>query len=319
MPVLDPRIKLRHLSCFLEVARQHGVAPAGGALGLSQPAVSKSLAELETILGVALFDRSRRALSLTAEGERFLRFASTALGVLRQGVESVASLGAGTARLAFGALPTVSAGLVPRALTRFARSPLSCRTVVETGPSPYLLGLLRTGEIEFVVGRMANPADMDGLSFEQLYSEELAFAVRPGHPLAAQANVDVKSIGAFPLLLPPPQAIIRPVVDGILLAAGVEREVMEIETVSNSLARSYALISDAVWIISRGVVEMDLATGQLLALPVDVSASKGPIGVTVRSGSDLSLPAEAFLEALRQAARGVREDGGGSQPRVPSP
>ena len=71
----DPRIKLRHLNAFLETVRQNGVARAGTELGMTQPAVSKAIAELEAILDVALFDRSRRALSLTAYGEMFERFA----------------------------------------------------------------------------------------------------------------------------------------------------------------------------------------------------------------------------------------------------
>ena len=86
---LDSRIKLRHLAAFLETARQGGVAPAGAALGITQPAVSKAIAELEEILGLALFDRSRRALALTPYGETLQRFAQSALATLKQGVENM--------------------------------------------------------------------------------------------------------------------------------------------------------------------------------------------------------------------------------------
>ncbi len=300
--LLDPRIKLRHLLCFVEITRQGGVARAGAELGMTQPAVSKAAAELEAILGVPLFDRSRRALTLTSYGEMFLRFATAGLATLRQGADTIAEARAGSGFVAFGALPTVAAGVVPAALRRFAASSLACRTLVESGPSPYLLELLRTAAIGFVVGRMANPEAMDGLSFEHLYSEELAFVVRPGHPLAGVAELDPRSMAGFEALMPPRRAIIRPAVDALLLAAGVGRFALKIETVSNSLGRSYALMSDAIWIISRGVVASDLAAGQLVRLPVDVSATLGPVGITTRSGADLSLPAQAMLEAVRQAA-----------------
>ena len=300
--LLDPRIKLRHLLCFVEITRQGGVARAGAELGMTQPAVSKAAAELEAILGVPLFDRSRRALTLTSYGEMFLRFATAGLATLRQGADTIAEARAGSGFVAFGALPTVAAGVVPAALRRFAASSLACRTLVESGPSPYLLELLRTAAIGFVVGRMANPEAMDGLSFEHLYSEELAFVVRPGHPLAGVAELDPRSMAGFEALMPPRRAIIRPAVDALLLAAGVGRFAMEIETVSNSLGRSYALMSDAIWIISRGVVANDLAAGQLVRLPVDVSATLGPVGITTRSGAELSLPVQAMLEAVRQAA-----------------
>ena len=300
--LLDPRIKLRHLLCFVEITRQGGVARAGAELGMTQPAVSKAAAELEAILGVPLFDRSRRALTLTSYGEMFLRFATAGLATLRQGADTIAEARAGSGFVAFGALPTVAAGVVPAALRRFAASSLACRTLVESGPSPYLLELLRPAAIGFVVGRMANPEAMDGLSFEHLYSEELAFVVRPGHPLAGVAELDPRSMAGFEALMPPRRAIIRPAVDALLLAAGVGRFALEIETVSNSLGRSYALMSDAIWIISRGVVANDLAAGQLVRLPVDVSATLGPVGITTRSGAELSLPVQAMLEAVRQAA-----------------
>lgn len=300
--LLDPRIKLRHLTSFVEVTRQGGVARAGAELGMTQPAVSKAIAELEAILGVPLFDRSRRALTLSAYGEMFLRFATAGLATLRQGAETIAEARAGTGFVAFGALPTAEAGIVPLALRRFAASPLACRTLVESGPSPYLLELLRTAAIGFVVGRMANPEAMEGLSFEHLYSEELAFVVRPGHPLVQAGALDPRAMAGFEALMPPRKAIIRPAVDALLLAAGVGRFALEIETVSNSLGRSYVLMSDAIWIISRGVVARDLAAGQLARLPVDVSATLGPVGITTRTGDELSLPAQAMLEAVRQAA-----------------
>src|SRR5690606_10039130 len=83
-PTLDPRIKLRHLTAFIETDRQGGVLPAAEALGLTQPAISKSLAELEDILDVALFDRTRRKLALTEFGALFLRYATATLSALRQ-------------------------------------------------------------------------------------------------------------------------------------------------------------------------------------------------------------------------------------------
>src|SRR5690606_11272585 len=138
-----------------------------------------------------------------------------------------------TGFVAFGALPTVAAGVVPLALRRFAASPLACRTLVESGPSPYLLQLLRTAAIGFVVGRMASPEAMEGLSFEHLYSEELAFVVQPGPPLAGRAPLDPRAMAAYEALLPPRKAIIRAEVDALLLAAGVGRFALEIETVSN--------------------------------------------------------------------------------------
>jgi LysR family pca operon transcriptional activator len=301
--MLDPRIKLRHLNAFLETVRLGGVARAGNALGMTQPAVSRALAELEEILATALFDRSRRALALTPAGTMFARFAQAGLATLQQGMDAVEASRMGQQAVAFGALPTAEVRIVPEALKRFAAGPLAGRTRVESGPSPYLLGLLRTAAIDFVIGRLASPEAMEGLSFEHLYSEHLALAVRPGHPLAGREAVTLVEVAAYPLLMPPRGAIIRPEVDALLIAGGVGRLSAEVETVSNSFGRAYTLISDAVWVISESVVAGDLAGGQLLRLPVDSRATLGPIGITTRTGADLP-PATLELIACMRGAIG---------------
>jgi LysR family pca operon transcriptional activator len=302
MPTLDPRIKLRHLTAFIETDRQGGVLPAAEALGLTQPAISKSLAELEQILGVALFDRSRRKLALTEFGALFLRYANAAISALRQGIETVSHAQGADTVVRLGALPTAEVDVVPRAVARFAAGPLASRVHVESGPSPHLLSMLRAGSIDFVVGRMPAPEVMAGLSFEHLYSEPLVLAVRPSHPLLGEPNPTLRAIEPFPALVPPRGAIIRNTVESVLLAAGITRLPREIETVSNSFARAYALLTDAVWFISRSVVAADLELGALLALPIDMSASVGAIGITTRAGSQLDLPATALIAQLRDLA-----------------
>ena len=297
--LLDNRIKLRHVSCLLEVTRQGGVVPAGKALGLSQPAVSKSLAELELVLGVKLFDRSGRKLVLTTDGEIFARHAAAAAAALGQGVDSLQAARNGQQLIRLGALPTVEAEVVPRAVARFVAGPLACRVHVESGPSPHLLALLRDGRLDFIVGRMAGPNAMQGLGFEHLYSEELAFAVRPNHPLAARKTLRYREIEPFILLMPPREAIIRPIVDAMFIAGGMGHSRLEIETVSNSFARAYVLENDAIWVISRSVVARDFELGQLVRLPLDTSASHGPVGITMRSGEAPSVVVNAMLEMVR--------------------
>jgi LysR family pca operon transcriptional activator len=265
---------------------------------MTQPAVSRALAELEAIMDVALFDRSRRALSLTSSGELLVRYAQEGLATLQQGLDTVAMRSAATV-VAFGALPTVAAGIVPRALHRFAQSPFACRARVESGPSPYLLGLLRTAAIEFVVGRLASADKMDGLSFDQLYSEQLVLVVRPGHPLANRTSLSLQDVAPFQMVLPPRGAIIRPEIDALLIAGGVSSLNAEVETVSNSLGRAYTLMTDAVWAISSGVVANDLAQGTLTSLSIDMRATRGSIGITTRSGAELSPPARELIACIR--------------------
>lgn len=300
--LLDPRIKLRHVSCFVEVARLRSVVKAAEALGMTQPGVSKTLKELEQVLDVELFDRSRRSLVLTSFGEVFLNHAGLGLAAFRQGVDALSQARTDAAVVHIGVLPTVAAGLAPRAIERFTHHPLFCRTRVITGPSPYLLAQLRIGDVDLVVGRMANPENMSGLSFEHLYSERIIPTVRPNHPLLGRDLIDLRQIESYRVLMPPPRAIIRPAVERLLLSHGVGRLRDEIETVSNSLGRAYTRATDAIWMISEGVVATDIAQGQLAALPVDTKETLGPIGITVRTEAIPSPQAEALIRAIRESA-----------------
>lgn len=303
--IIDPRIKLRHIACFLEVARLRSMVNAAEALNISQPAASKTVQELEGFLGEALFDRSRRRLFLTSYGEIFYRYASTSIAALRQGIDAVHG-DREAAVVKIGALPTVSAGILPEAVRRFTAEETGVHCRIITGPNDYLLSLLRTGDVDLVIGRMAEPGAMLGLSFEHLYSARVVLTVRPGHPLLAIRDFNLGLIGPYQVLMPTPDSVIRNLVDKLLLAHGVTRLRDEIETVSNAFGRSYVRQSDAIWFISEGVVAQDVEEGYLALLPVDSSETLGPVGLTTRTDMVPGLAASSLMTFVRQVAARVR-------------
>jgi LysR family pca operon transcriptional activator len=298
--LIDPRVKLRHIACFLEVARLKSVVRAADALNMSQPAATKTIQELEEILGAQLFDRSRRSLFLTPAGEQFQRYAASSVSALKQGIDSVRMTDR-EAIVRVGALPTVSARILPPAVLRLAEGG-KARARIVTGPNDHLLSLLRAGDVDLVIGRMAEPGEIAGLSFEHLYSEQVVFAVRAGHPLHKLKRFALPAIQPYQILMPPPGAVIRPAVERLLTAHGVTDLRDDIETVSNAFGRRYTLITDAVWIISEGVVADDVAEGALATLPVDTSETTGPVGLTTRSGETIGYAAQLLLATIRQVA-----------------
>lgn len=294
------RIKLRHLACFVEVAGQKSFGRAAQALAMTQPAISKAIAELEAELGVAVFQRSRRGVELTPYGEAFRRYAGASLAALRQGIDTVSQARrAGGPVLSIGALPTVAASVMPRAVARAKAAGLASVIRVTTGPNDYLLERLGAGTLDLVVGRLADTAAMKGLAFEHLYTEEIVFVCRPGHPLAGGAVVELPRIGDFTVLMPIAGSIIRPEVDRLLIARGVPTPADVIETVSPSFGRAYLTASDAIWIISRGVVADDLDRGILVRLPVDADSARGPVGLTMRADTPPSVAAQLAVQAIR--------------------
>jgi len=299
-------IRLRHLRTFLEVARHKSISRAAETLRVTQPAVSKTIRELEDILATKLFDRSHRAIDLTPLGRRFLNYTETSLLSLRQGVEELTEAGLpSVAPLNIGALPTVSARLLPKVIHRYNQRGVRNAPRILTGPNDYLIGQLRDGRVDIVIGRMGNPAEMTGLHFEHLYSECVCLAVRPEHPLARAAPFHPADIGAYEIIMPTKEALIRPALERLLLVLNIPKLNIIAETVSTAFSRSYTLSSNAVWIISEGVVLDDIARGLLVALPVDTSETKGPVGITMRTETQVSAGVDVFAEDLRSIVNSI--------------
>ncbi|OAP44518.1 pca operon transcription factor PcaQ [Sinorhizobium americanum] len=308
--MIDARIKFRHLQTFVEVARQKSVVKAADLLNVTQPAVTKTIRELEEVLGVSVFERDGRGIKITRYGEVFLRHAGAALTALRQGLDSVSQERSGDGPpIRVGALPTVSTRIMPRAIALFLEEKTGARLKIVTGENAVLLEQLRVGDLDLVVGRLAAPDRMTGFSFEHLYSEQVVFAVRADHPLLSGKQSVFAHLGNYPVLMPTRASIIRPFVERFLIANGIAGLPNQIETVSDSFGRAFVRSSDAIWIISNGVVATDIDDGLLTALPIDTSETKGPVGLTMRTDAIPSLPLSILMQTIREAAEAVAAKG----------
>jgi DNA-binding transcriptional LysR family regulator len=310
-------IGLRHLSCFVAVAQERTLARAAARLHLSQPAVSKTLSELERMAGRHLVDRGRAGTSLTAAGEQFLRYAAEVTQAMDAAAAALSGAGAAqAATVHVGALHTVAGGLLARAITRLhARRPdLAC--TVRMAHNPELLDALTAGELDFAVGRMAEPSMMRGVTFELLYAESVVAVVRPGHPLlgepggangvssrvAAAGLVSPRALLSYLVLIPEAGTAPRLQAEAIFTAGGLGRPAQRVETQSWSVARSLTLLSDAVWITPGHAVALDVERGWLSRLNVRVPAAAEPVGLLSRSRGQPGELAEALMGILRELA-----------------
>jgi LysR family pca operon transcriptional activator len=232
-----------------------------------------------------------------------MRHAGLAVTALRQGIDSVANGdAAGGPPIRVGALPTVSARIMPYAMTLYLAEKAGSPIKIVTGENAVLLDQLRLGELDLVVGRLAEPERMTGFFFEHLYSEQVVFVVRAGHPLAASGEEVFARLGEFPVLMPTRGSIIRPFVERFLITHGISAVPTQIETVSDSFGRAFVRQSDAIWIISAGVVADELQDGLLVALPLDTSDTRGPVGLTMRTDAAPSPAFSILLQTIREAA-----------------
>ncbi len=295
------RIKLRHLETFVEVARQKSVSRAAESLNLTQPAVTRTIRELEDICGKPLIEREGRGIRISSYGDIFLRHAGSSLAAARNGINALTELNiADGPKVKLGALPTVSTTIIPQAVASYLKSGMRNRLKIITGENRALLDQLRLGELDLVMGRLPAPETMQGLIFEPLYRDKVIFAVHRSHPLAGNRQFAVNALDDFPVLVPTRQSIIRPFVDRLFIEQGITEPQKIVETVSDSFGRSFVRHHEAIWIISRGVVSTEIDSGEFTTLPVDTDSTLGSVGLNTRAQTKLSPASAYFADILRK-------------------
>jgi LysR family transcriptional regulator, pca operon transcriptional activator len=291
-------IKLRHIRAFLDISVDGSLSSVARKQGLSQPALSRTLSELEDLLGTPLFRREQRRLILTEQGLSFRHHASLAIQALEAGAAALRP-GAGRATVRVGILPTAATRLFPRIALRFQAAEPATLLKIETGPHPYLLGLLRQGNIDLMVGRMPIAGDMAGLQFAHLYEEEIVLVARHDHPHADQPVV--RLLQSVPLVLPTEGAVIRGAVNDFLASLGLTDLQPAMETVALAVGRGILTGSDAVWFISRGVVAEELDRKEMIVIPTGVRFLSGSVGITRRLSDPLSLSTDLLVRLLHES------------------
>ncbi len=297
------RIRLRHLTCLVVVAQERTLARAAQRLHLSQPAVSKTLSELEGLAGRRLVQRGRSGAQLTPDGEQFLRYAVEVTQALESAAAALTRTGTPRVPAAqVGALPTVAGGPLAQAIARLHQRRPRAQIGVRTGSNPELLTALKSGEVDFVVGRMAEPSTMQGISFEFLYAESLAVVTRPRHPLLAQGRRSTSPLALldYPLVIPGTGTAPRHHAEEFFQAHGITLPLGCTETQSVSVGRALTVVSDAVWITPRHAVQLDIDRGWLSRLDVSVPGSAEPVGLLSRSGTTPGELARQLMDTLRE-------------------
>lgn len=184
-------MKLHHIRAFLAVHEHGSLRAAAAALDMTQPALTKSLKQLEKELGVTLFERSIRGMQATSFGRSFAVRARMADAELRRGVEEIQHMrGLHEGQIGVGVSPAPAMQLLPMVLRRFhAQYPHVSLRLVD-GQYPFYLPSLRDGSLDFVVG--PRPPEVLSTEFhsEVLFTNPNTVLCRQGHPLAGAKRVE---------------------------------------------------------------------------------------------------------------------------------
>ena len=297
-PILN-RVKLRQLQVFVMIADAGGVGRAAERLALSQPAVTKTLHELEQAVGNPLTRRSGRGLALTPAGEAFLTRARRVLAELRRSTEELADLaGARRGRVAVGTLIAASALLLPRAILRLKAERPGLTVAVREDVFPRLIPALLTGDLDMVVGRLPDRIEDARLEQIVLTDDPVLVVARSGHPahdlLCGSDPIRFRRLAEFPWILPPPQTLLRREVETAFDQLDLAIPENRIESVSFLTNRALMLESDCIGVLPAHVAATDIRLGALTALPVPLAVPGRPVGV-LRCRDETLTPAAAIL------------------------
>ncbi|MEG1209760.1 MAG: LysR substrate-binding domain-containing protein [Leclercia sp.] len=299
--LFSQRIRLRHLHTFVAVAQQGTLGRAAETLNLSQPALSKTLNELEQLTGTRLFDRGRLGAQLTLVGEQFLTHAVKVLDALNTAGQSLARRHDQPADVVrIGALPTAALGILPAVIGQFHKQQRNITLQVATMNNTMLLAGLKTGELDLGIGRMSDPELMSGLNYELLFLESLKLVVRPRHPLLND-TVTLSRVMEWPVVVSPKGTVPRQNAETLLQTQGCKLPSGCIETLSASLSRQLTVDFDYVWFVPSGAVKEDLRQGTLVSLPVTTPGPGEPVGVLTRVDAPLSSATQTLLSAIRKS------------------
>jgi len=219
-------VSLRQLRAFLAVARLQHFRRAAESLHLTQPAISRHIAELEAELDVRLFDRNTREVVPTEAG-RYLQGAVERVldeleGVLAH-VHSESERRRGKVRVA--SVPTLSAGLMPASIAACARDYPQLTVQLHDQSQTLVLDSVRSGEVDF--GLAIEPADRESFDSETILLDPFMLVCRADHPFAALAEVPWKKLKGQPLVLLDQTSGSRRLIDRQLAAARIEPEVAQ--------------------------------------------------------------------------------------------
>jgi DNA-binding transcriptional LysR family regulator len=251
---------------FKAIFEEKSLTAAARRLRISQPAVSKQLAELENSLGVVLVDRLPRGIQLTAAGEVLERHARRVfLAEEAAEAELAELLGLSSGRLAIGASTTVGSYLLPRVLGLFHAQHPRIALEVEISNTDAIHQAVLEGRVD--VGLTEGFVASDSLEVDVFMRDEMVLIVPTRHPWASRASIEPTELTQYPLIARERGSGSRAIVEAALAERGLELQVTlslgSTEAVKNAVAEGLG-----VAIVSQLSVALDVEVGRLWSLAV---------------------------------------------------
>jgi LysR family transcriptional regulator, regulator for genes of the gallate degradation pathway len=271
------------LNALIGVVEAGAFARAARRAGRARAAVQRAARQLEKSLGTELFEVTSFGVRPTREAEKLALRTRLAFAEVAQGQAEVAAAeGTGSGSTTIGAMPLARSVLVARAVLEFAQTRPEHGISILDGPYESMLGALRRGGADVLVGALRDPVPSEDVVQEHLFEDPLAIVVGAGHPLADGAAPTLAALARYPWIAPRRDSPLRRHFDALIARLERPRPVAPIECNSLVAARSMLIASDRVMLLSEHQIHHELETGQLVALPHPFGSVTRSIGLTVR-------------------------------------
>ena len=300
MELLDSR-RLKH---FLAVYDLRSIGQAAEKLFLTQPALSKSIRQLEEDLEVKLFDRTPLGVVPTVYGDALAQHARVIRSEMRHAETEIANLrGAVKGHVTVGCGPSVAASLMPLATEKLRKAKPGIRFTIIEGLVDTILPALRRGEIDLAVGAWPRPADSD-VTAETLVRDRVCVVAGPRHPLTRKKAVELSDLLEFPWVLPPESQRFRQLLEETFLAKGLSPPVPTVTSNSATFIRTMLLDNVSLSFLPVQSLPLRNRSSTLVALPVAGLSREIEVTITFRERAVIPPAVHALIAALREVAQG---------------
>lgn len=286
------------LRAFLAVVDRQGISKATDDLALTQSAISRQIQSLEQSLGMKLFVRQGRTLSLTDAGRVVLEHGRRILRDLAETQDAIDGLkGLKRGHLRIGAASTIGTYLLPEPLGAFKGRFPGIEITLEIANKAETLRRLLTQEID--LGFVGPPIRVAGLVAEEYLEDELVLITSPAHPLAGSPAVTARDLSEEVFIMRERGSGTREIMEEELVRAGVGiRKMMELgstEAVKQAVAANLG-----VSMVSRYAITLEILTGRLCTTTVRDLRLTRQLYAVYRQQGPLAWASLAFLEFLRE-------------------
>jgi len=287
------------LRALLALADEGSFVGAASATGLSQPALHRSVRDIERLTGVPLIERRGRRVALTHAGRKAARGFRLGLGALRAALVELSALRGESApdRIAVGAMPLCRARLLPGAIAALLSGQPDTQVTVVEGAHRELIEQLRDGQIDMAIGALRNPSPGADLEQEPLLVDRLAIVGRGGHPLAGSRRPSRAELADYRWLIGLPGSPLRGhweelFADGPMPAA-------PIDCGSVMVLRGMLMAGDYLTLLSPEQIGVELRTGMLALVGSPLDDHVRTIGITSRADWRPTPAQDQFIAMLR--------------------